>query len=124
MRALLRLLPLFTVLALAAEGFAQDDEAVEKSRLAKLEATYTSAKAAHSKKPKDAKLRKAFVDATVKLGTATMISVYLAPKDKYPRALRLYREALRIDPKNKEASENGKMIEDIYRSMGKEIPKD
>ncbi len=51
-----------------------------------------------------------------------MTSPLLGAKVKYPRALRLYREALKLDPNNKEAKANKKMIEDIYRSMGRPIP--
>lgn len=94
-----------------------------KAELAKLEKSYKASKAAYVKKPKDANLKKKYVQATVDFGTATMMSGDLTPKVKYPGALKLYREALKVDPKNKVALENKKMIEDIYRSMGREIPK-
>ncbi len=94
----------------------------EKKRLVALEKTYTSAKSAHEKAPKDARLRKARVNATAALGTAIMNTPTQPPRQKYPRALRLYREALALDPKNKEATEGKAMIEGIYRSMGRPIP--
>ncbi len=118
----------FVLLALAAamagaQTSADKKTEEEKKKLAKLEKTYKEAKSAYTKTPKDAKKKKAYVDATVKLGTATMRSPILGPKEKYPKALRYYREALKIDPKNKEAAANKKTIEDIYKSMGREIPK-
>lgn len=112
------------VLALSVGACPQSSKAdQEKAALAKLQQAYTKAGAAYVKKPKSSEAKKAYVAATVKLGTATMTSPSLGPKEKYPRALRLYREALKIDPKNKEALDNKKMIEDIYKSMGREIPK-
>lgn len=95
----------------------------ERAKLDRLAKVYREAKAKHLKAPKDAKLKTAFVKATVDFGTATMTSPILAPKDKYPAALRLYREALKLDPKNKEATANKKTIEDIYRGLGRPIPK-
>jgi tetratricopeptide (TPR) repeat protein len=52
-----------------------------------------------------------------------MTSPALTPKEKYPKALALFREALKVDPKNKVALENKNMIEQIYKSMGRPIPK-
>lgn len=94
-----------------------------KPDLKTLEASYSSAKAVYAKKPKDAAAKKKYVAATVAFGTATMMSDKLAPRVKYVGALRLYREALKIDPKNKEALENKNMIERIYKDMGRPIPK-
>ncbi len=112
------------LLAVSALGIAQDTTAqAEKAKLARLEKAYVSAKAAFTKQPKDAALKKKFVVATVALGTATMNSPILAPKDKYPKALRLYREALKHDPKNKEARENHDVIVHIYKQMGRPVPK-
>ncbi len=95
----------------------------EREKLQKLDSAYRSAKNAWKKSPSSVPAKKKYIDATVKYGTAVMNSPALTPKDKYPRALNLYREALKIDPKNKEALENKKLIEDIYRQMGRPIPK-
>jgi len=115
-----RLAPLALVALLSSVTVAQipdtRDPAVAKklrAELTKAEATYKKAKAAYTKKPKDTKLRKAYIDATVNFGTVTMNSPLLAPKEKYPRALRLYNEALKLDPKNKEATNNKQLIEQI-----------
>jgi tetratricopeptide (TPR) repeat protein len=107
----------------AASAWAQDDMKADKAQLAKLDKEYRAAKTSFEKSPKNASLKKKYVAATVKLGTATMTSISLAPKDKYPPALRLYREALKHDPKNVEAKNNLEMIESIYRQMGRPIPK-
>lgn len=103
---------------------AQTKPATESQiKLAKAAKTYQETKLAFSKKPKANKLKVAFVHATVAYGTVMMLSPDLGPRDKYPGALKLYREALVLDPKNKEAIANKKAIEDIYKSMGRPIPK-
>jgi tetratricopeptide (TPR) repeat protein len=45
------------------------------------------------------------------------------PMRKYPTALREYRKVLEYDKTNKKAQENAKTIEDIYKGMGREVPK-
>lgn len=100
-------------------------EQAQRQELAKIrsaEALYKRTKAAYTKNPQDAKAKKAYIDATVSLGNVVMFSPALAPRQKYPRALALYREALKLDPKNKTALANKKTIEDIYRQMGRPIP--
>lgn len=117
----LKLLAVLSVLFCTAFAFSQGKDA-EAAKYAKQKATYTSAKAKFAKNPKDAALRKAYVSATVTLGTATMNSPILSSKVKYPQALKYYREALKADPKNKEALENKNLIEGIYKQMGRPIP--
>jgi tetratricopeptide (TPR) repeat protein len=113
---------LAVVLLISCLGFAQGaPTSVSKDQLSKLEATYKQSKAAFEKKPKDPKLKRAYVAATVKFGNGSMYSE-LPIRVKYRQALKLYREALKQDPKNKEALANKKMIEDIYTSMGRPIP--
>ena len=51
-----------------------------------------------------------------------MFDANLSPKKKYRSALQRYRRVLELDPKNTEAAENKKQIEDIYQSMGMPIP--
>jgi hypothetical protein len=105
-------------------GLTQPTTSVEapKPKLSDLKKVRAAAKAAFEKSPKDEKSKKAYVEATVKLGTATMNAAELPPREKYRGALALYREALKLDPKNEEALENKKLIEDIYKSMGRPIP--
>lgn len=51
-----------------------------------------------------------------------MLEANLSPKKKYRTALKRYNRVLEIDPKNDEAMQNKKMIEDIYKQMGMPIP--
>jgi len=120
MRQILRPTVLTLTLAFVTLAFAQLKPA---NSLLTLEKVYKSTKATFQKQPKSAKIRTQYVAATVKFGTATMNADSLAPRVKYAGALRLYREALKLDPKNSEALKNKKLIEDIYKSMGREIPK-
>lgn len=122
------LLSIFTLIALsqvAVAGPTADANKLKAERLALANAKtkYTKAKAAYAKKPKDAKLKKGYIDAAVAYGTTTMNSGALTPREKYPIALAVYREVLKLDPKNKEALNNSKMIEEIYKSMGRPVPK-
>jgi len=93
-----------------------------KADLAALEKDMEAAKGAFDKASGDAAAKKAYVDATVKLATETMLDPDLLPKDKYPKALKLYREALKVDPANEEAKVNSQQIIDIYKSMGRPVP--
>lgn len=91
--------------------------------LEKLKSGMETAKAAFDKAPSDEKAKGAYVDATVKLATATMLAPELPPNQKYREALRLYREALKLDPDNEEAKSSSQTIIDIYESMGRPVPK-
>lgn len=51
-----------------------------------------------------------------------MLDPALAPKDKYPKALGMFRDALKIDPGNVLATKSITLIEDIYKSMGRPVP--
>lgn len=113
------------VLAQGAHGTANAGQAKsEKEKLAKHEAAYTKAKRAYEADPKrPADKRKTLVEATVQFGATTMVSPVLTSQVKYPKALRLFREALKLDPKHAKAREYRDLIEGIYKSMGKPVPK-
>ncbi len=112
-------------LAWAGGGQGAKDAAAKKERekIAQLQKAYEKAKASYQAKPKDEKPRKAFVQAATVYARTTMYSSALAPKEKYPVALRVYREVLKADPKNEEAKQAVQTIESIYTSMGRPIPK-
>ncbi|MCW5935881.1 MAG: hypothetical protein KIT11_01055 [Fimbriimonadaceae bacterium] len=126
-----RVFPLLALVLLAVPAFGQQPQPnaqaasiqADKKKLEALDKKYTAAKAAYGKRKDDAAARKAYVSATNDYGDAVLVAKSLTPKDKYPKALRLYREVLTVDPKNKHALENKKLIEDIYRSMNRPIPK-
>lgn len=102
--------------------FGQSDPKAEKANIAKLEKSYTSTKSAVTKSKSD-KTLKAYTAAALAYADAVMYAGSLPPKDKYPKSLKVYREVLTFDPKNKKAKENKDMIEQIYKSMGRPIPK-
>ena len=83
---------------------------------------YAAAKKGFAARPKDPKARQAVVAAGDRYATATMMSPDLDRKAKYRDALRIYREVLKVDPKNHEAKNNSDMIVSIYRQMGRPIP--
>lgn len=51
-----------------------------------------------------------------------MLDPALPPKEKYPTALGMFRDALEIDPGNALAEQGIALIEDVYRSMGRPVP--
>lgn len=111
------------LLLLTGQALAQSaSDAKETKLLNQAKSLYTTSKAAYTKNAKDGKVKKSYVQATVSYGTIAMNSPILKPKDKYPLALRLYREALKVDPKNEIALNNKKMIESIYKSMNRPVP--
>jgi hypothetical protein len=86
-----------------------------------LEASYQKSKAAYAEN-KTEENKKDYVAAAVAFGTDVMAGGG-APNEKYPMALRLYDEALTLDPANDEAKTNRQLILDIYAQLGKEPPK-
>lgn len=51
-----------------------------------------------------------------------MLDPALPPREKYPQALVMFRDALQIDPNNTLAKDSIKIIEDIYKGMGRPVP--
>jgi hypothetical protein len=89
----------------------------------KLEANALKLEKQSKAKPKDAKLKLKVADAFYQTGHAMMFSDKLGPRVKYRGALKNYRTALSYDPGHKKAAEEKKTIEDIYKSMGRDVPK-
>jgi hypothetical protein len=73
-------------------------------------------------KPKDAKLKEKAAEAYYQAGHASMVSPNLPPRSKYRGALGHFRSALALNPKHKKAADEKKMIEDIYKQMGRPVP--
>jgi len=73
---------------------------------------------------KDNSLKKTLIEKHMTAGNYLMFEANLSPKKKYKPALKHYRRVLELDPNNAEAQRNKSQIEEIYTSMGREIPKD
>ena len=74
-------------------------------------------------KPADAKLKLKTADAWYQAGHALEYSkAGLSSRTRYRGALKHYRSALALDPKHAKAAFEKKQIEDIYRSMGIQVP--
>ena len=101
----------------AGAKIAEKDPEVEKL----IAAAVTLEKACKAK-PKDAKLKAKTAEAYYQAGHKCMLSPMLSPRGKYRGALVQFRKALSIDATHKKAAEEKKMIEDIYKQMGKPIP--
>jgi tetratricopeptide (TPR) repeat protein len=98
--------------------------AEEKKNIAKLLANHAKAKAAFVKAPKDVKVKKSYVQSNVALGYQYTYSATVDRKEKYKIALKYLREALKHDPKNKDARTMHDQIVSIYKSMGRPVPGD
>ncbi|HEU4752534.1 MAG TPA: hypothetical protein VFU47_05445 [Armatimonadota bacterium] len=86
------------------------------------EKTLSALEAKLAKNPKDARLKAQTAEANYQVGHAMMIDPALRPMIKYPGALKKFRRALELNPKHQKAADEKKMIEDIYRQMGRPIP--
>jgi hypothetical protein len=67
--------------------------------------------------------KKKYADATVDLAIATMYDTKLDRHERYGTALRLFREALAVDPTNRDAQAAADTIVSIYNQMGRPVPK-
>ncbi|MFN0165337.1 MAG: hypothetical protein ACKV22_02815 [Bryobacteraceae bacterium] len=74
-------------------------------------------------KPKDAEVKTALANAHFAYGDSLMNNAQLPPMRKYPGALRQFRQTLTYDANHKKAKESIALIEGIYRSMGRDVPK-
>lgn len=72
--------------------------------------------------PKDAVVKKTYVEALMGNADAYMYNDKLPPFKKYPTALRGYRKVVELEPTNTKAKDNVAMIENIYKSMGRPVP--
>lgn len=122
----MRLFLAFLIAMIWVPAFAQYDKSVspaaEKQNIAKLQKNHAAVKAAFKKNPKDAKLKKKYVDSNVALGMQYTYAGTVDRKQKYRIALGFFNEALKYDPKNKDASETKAVIVSIYKSMGRPVP--
>jgi len=75
-----------------------------------------------ARSPNDPKVKSALAVAYAQQGEAIMMDASLPPRQKYPNALRLFRKALALNPKQPGAAEGREAIETIYKQMGMPIP--
>ena len=100
-----------------------DESDVTPAKLAQFKSEYELAKKAYTKDPSGATAKETYVETTVRYGLAVMSPGNPdEPKVKYPGALRLFREALNVDPTNQQAEQSKDLIESIYKQMGRPIP--
>ncbi len=86
-------------------------------------ANLKAAEALYKKTPNNAARKQAYAQALAHLGHSTMLDQSIPPRQRYPEALNLLRRALALDPKNKMALADRKQIEDVYKGMGRPVPK-
>ena len=98
------------------------DVAKRKAELAALEKKQVAAKTVFDKSPKKPGAKASFIELSNKLAYETMMARFIPSKERYPKALRLYRSVLKVDPKNETATMWKRQIEDIYKSLGRPIP--
>jgi len=110
------------VLSLALFADAVTDAAKKKTTEGKFDEAIAELDAAVKKNPRSAVYKKALADAYFEKGKFQMNNAQLPPMRKYPAALRAFRKTVELDPKNTDAASNVKMIEDIYKSMGRPVP--
>ncbi|MEA2553014.1 MAG: hypothetical protein QOJ65_1190 [Fimbriimonadaceae bacterium] len=108
--------------AVATQQKAISEGGVKDADLAKYKKEYELSKALYVKEPDNKIAKETYTFATVRYATSTMYSDSLDFKVKYREALKLFREALKVDPKNEDALKSKNMIEDIYTKMGRPIP--
>ena len=77
--------------------------------------------AGYAKNPSNAATKKQLVAAAYNYGHTVMYDPNLPPR-KYRSALKQFRRVLELDPNHAKATAERKMIEDIYRQMGRPIP--
>jgi hypothetical protein len=102
---------------------APEKPVMKKVTLAEAKAKAATTEKAYNLNKKDVAAKKNYAAALTEYGEVMMLDETIPPRTRYPEALKLYRKALVVDPTNTKAKENLKMIEDVYKKMGKEVPK-
>ena len=105
-------------------GFAQrgGDGSSDPKVLKGLQSEWSAAQESFAKHPNDPKIRDRFVVAGVRFGHESMMSPLLNSHLKYAQALHVYKQVLKVDPKNPVAKKEADMMIQIYKSMGRKIP--
>ena len=91
--------------------------------LAPLAKSFDAEAAKLKKSPKDAKVKKAYVDSAIKYEQAVYLgATKLSPSIKYRASLALCRAVLAVDPKNAQCKKDEDQIVAIYKQMGRPVP--
>jgi tetratricopeptide (TPR) repeat protein len=98
------------------------DATVEAAKKKIADKKYDEAITQLEKAKPSAEVKKTLADAYLGKGDSMMYNDALPPRQKYPGALKAYREVLKYDASNKKAKDNIATIEGIYKSMGRPIP--
>ncbi|MHB1050234.1 MAG: hypothetical protein ACYC09_09160 [Bacteroidota bacterium] len=83
--------------------------------IAQLEGLYASS-------PDDIALKQSLISAHMKYANFNMYNDDLAPRVKYPQALKHYRAVLKLDENHQDAKDGAKQIIEIYEMMGRPVP--
>jgi hypothetical protein len=95
---------------------------VTKAQLAQLEAQQAKMADQLAGQATNTELKKQFITQTDELGQAEMACDDQTPHDKYSKALKYYRQVLKVDPKDGEANKWVGQIVAVYKSMGRAVP--
>lgn len=76
----------------------------------------------HKSAPDDVALKQSLISAHMKYGNYFMYNDTLAPRVKYPNALKHYKAVLRLDASHADAKDKANQIIEIYQMMGREVP--
>ncbi len=91
--------------------------------LSALAKPFNASAAKLKKSPKDAKVKKVYVDAAIKYEQAIYLGPSkLSPPIKYRAALALCRLVLAVEPKNAQAKADEDQMVGIYKQMGRPVP--
>lgn len=89
----------------------------------KYEEAVAALEAELKKSPKSLEVKNALAATLTAQGESVMFNKDLRPMVKYPTALRHFRKAVEHNPNAAKAKEHIATIENIYKSMGREVPK-
>jgi tetratricopeptide (TPR) repeat protein len=102
---------------------AKVDQAKAKVKEGKYDEAITVLETEHKAQPKNAEVKSALAQTHLSYGDSLMNNAQMPPFRKYPGALKQFRSVLQYEPDNKKAKDNIALIEGIYKSMGREVPK-
>jgi len=76
----------------------------------------------YKESPNDIALKQSLISAHLKYGHFYMYNDSLAPREKYPKALKHYKAVLKLDENHQDAKDGANQIIEIYTMMGRAVP--